>query len=77
MRIAYEPGLEKAAAALEEYGHELFPASLPRECDALLYKSAPLPIKAGKNGALLIYAAEKTPEQLKSIIESRTYTSLF
>jgi len=77
MRIAYVQGLEEIAKTLAEYGHELVPIELARECDAVLCDETLPKVDAAKGGALYLMAAHKTPEQMDQQIRRRLYTELF
>ena len=77
MRVSYEPGLEKLALALEEYGHELFPLTDLQECDAVLFIDHVPQANPGKNGALFIHAGKQNAENLNRILQMRLYSELF
>lgn len=77
MRIAYVKGLEDLAKTLSEFGHELVPIDIARECDAVLCDNKLPTIKAPKTGTFYLMATEKSPEQINEQIKSRLYTELF
>ncbi len=77
MRISYEKGMDEMARALEEYGHELFPNELQKECDAILCTSFKTVPNAGEKGALYVLTANKTPEQVDNMVRQRRYENLF
>lgn len=77
MRIAYENGMDELAKTLQEFGHELFPSSLNQECDAILCTRISERPRAGKGGALYVFAKGKTAEELDRIVRSRVYEDIF
>lgn len=77
MRISYEPGLEELASTLEEYGHELFPAGLFQESDAILYQHTIPRVPAAQDGAVIVCVKNQTSEQINAVLKTRLYSQLF
>ena len=77
MRIAYVPELEALAKSMQEYGHDIYPINQVHECDAVLCTQGLPKVQPGPQGALYIYAREKSPQEVQQVIRSRLYTDLF
>ncbi len=88
MRVAVEKGLDEISRYLNLRGYETVSIDSNLPFDAIIYQNTgilnlPVPTSykafsgANPSGALLIYAAGKTPQEIEHILCQKSYGNLF